>query len=293
MNVMTDRILCEARRPFFSCLMPLASCLLCFLCHCGGGGADAPITSEARTGGAVQLVITGTKAAAVSARTQVATYRVVVSGPGFDPLTTVFDGTATDGTIAGIPVGDDRHVFVTALNVDDEAVREGEARDVVVPADDVAQVPITMEVVPLFANLRADRVVPNSRLRFELQGAPGHPLAVLAGTTAEGGDAVAAPNLAPLVDAALNLRYLPTDATTGLVTLAPNRLPPGRYQFVVRDQLTGRQSTVAVLLTDGTKARGAPLVTAGRDATQAGGIFTHGTKLPRTTWPLVVQQWTK
>lgn len=276
----------------YASLMLLVLCLTGLLCHCGGGGADAPIASGVRTGGAVQLVLTGAKADATSARTQVATYRVVVSGPGFDPLTTDFDGTATDGTIGGIPVGDDRHVAVTALNVDGEAVREGDARGVVVPDDGIAQVPIAMEIVPLFANLRADRAVPNARLRFELQGAPGHPLAVLAGAVVEQGTAVAAPNLAPLVDTVLNLSDLPADAVTGLATLAPNRLPPGRYQFVARDQLTGRQSTVTVLLTDGTKARGAPLVAAGRDRIRAGAIFTHGATLPRTTWALVVQQWT-
>ncbi|MBI2345697.1 MAG: hypothetical protein HYV03_02165 [Deltaproteobacteria bacterium] len=232
-------------RTYFSslCLLLVVGCA-----GCGGHGG----TSLAN-GGALQLVVTGAKAVAdAPARTRVTSYRVIISGPDIAPIDVLFDGTVDSGIIDGIPVGTDRRIDVTAQNADGEG-------------GETAAVEVALDIVPIFANLRDGNTVPNTRLRLDLLGAPGHLLEVETGALATG---VAA------------------DMSTGAATVVPPRLAPGQYEIRVRDLKTGRASTVAVQIVDGTKRRGAPLVVAGSQATEVGDAIGVIPPALSGSWPM-------
>lgn len=254
---------------------------------CGGGSTTAPDATFVG-GGRVQLIVANAKAAATAvARLQAAQFHVVVSGPTMTPITVDFEGTATEGMIGGIPPGDDRRVEVTAVNHDGEVVRAGETAGVSIHGDDVAEAAVTLEQVPLFANLQDASVVPNTRLRLELWGAPGHSVSVDAGVILEEALDMTPPTFTPLVDTTLNLNAVPVDLSTGLASIRPRPVAPGHYQFRARDEKTGRQSSITVYVIDGTQRRAAPLVTAGMATARLGSPTYTGV---RGTWPAVVLQ---
>ncbi len=230
---------------------------------CGGGGGESSTRSPAmgtapgsgsgngNGSGKVALIITGAKSFNPNITPgQIIQYEITVSGEGFDPVKAVVSGDAADATIDGIPTGTHRMVHVAAVNPNQQKIREGEAADVEIPNDAVAEVPITMQAVPVITNVADGAYVSNTRLRFKIFSDPAS-LVELTSATGE--------TTSVLTDAVENRPTVATDASTGLATFIPPKLAPGDYLLTVRDAKTGRKSQVAVVVTDGGQERAAPL----------------------------------
>jgi hypothetical protein len=236
---------------------------------CGGGagapGASTPgtVTPSIATGaGRIALKVTGAKSFNPNITPgQITQYVVTVSGEGFTPIQTTVAGDATEATIDGIPTGEHRMVHVAAVNPNGQKIREGEATDVAVPSDAVAEVPLAMQAVPIITNVADGAHLANTRLRFTLFSDPAA-LVELTAVTGEKSEA--------LTDIVENRPTVATDAATGLANFVPPKLAPGEYLLTVHDSKTGRKSAVTVMITDGAKERGAPLVSGARQHGKSG-----------------------
>lgn len=224
----------------------------CLLTACGGGaGVPTMVTSPGTGSGQVALIITGAKSFNPSITPgQITQYEITVSGEGFDPVKTVVAGDATEATITGIPTGVHRMVHVAAVNPNQQMIREGEATDVEIPSDSVAEVPIVMQAVPVITNVADGAYVPNTRLRFSIYSDPASLVELTSGT---------GETSAVLTDVVENRPTVATDATTGVAAFVPPKLAPGDYLLTVRDSKTGRKSQVNIVVTDGSRERAAPL----------------------------------
>ncbi|MBI4237864.1 MAG: hypothetical protein HY696_05530 [Deltaproteobacteria bacterium] len=225
--------------------------------HCGG---TAPTNDTGDAVGGTHVQVTK-RAAATHPLGQIAAYTIAVSGPGFETVETTMASDATEAVLDGIPAGEARQVSVSALNEETQRIWSGEARDVVIPAGEVVEVPIALQPIPIFANVRDGSVVTNTRLRPMIVAPPGTTVAMLQAPA----DGTGTPE--PVVDVALGAVNVPIADASGLVQLRPAPLPPGRYQLVVEDTATHRTSTVSVTIVDGTRRRGAPFYAAAGAAT--------------------------
>lgn len=221
-------------------------------CSSGGGGGSSLSPSAPGGGsGRIALVVSGAKSFNPnSAPGHITQYAITVSGDGFSPLTSVVNGDATDATIEGIPAGEHRAVRIMAMNANGQSIREGDAQDVTVPSDTVAEVPIAMQAVPVITNVADGAYVTNTRLRFDIFS---DPATVVEMSSNSGTTSV------PLTDVVENRSTVATDASTGLASFVPPKLSPGDYTLTVRDTKTNRKSDVAIVVTDGTREKGAPL----------------------------------
>lgn len=224
---------------------------------CGGGGdsdsagAPAMVAAPGSGSGQVALVIKGAKSFNPSITPgQITQYEITVSGEGFEPIKTIVAGDATDALIPGIPTGAHRMVHVAAVNPNQQKIREGEATDVEIPGDAVAEVPITMQAVPVITNVADGAFVANTRLRFNIYSDPAS-IVELTSSTGETSTA--------LTDVVENRPTVATDAATGVATFVPPKLAPGDYLLTVSDAKTGRKSQVSVVVTDGARERAAPI----------------------------------
>ncbi len=180
-------------------------------------------------------------------------YRVTVTGEGISPaIIAEFPGDASEGVVEGVPAGEGRMVRVQAINPNEFTILAGEAQGVEVGGG-VNDVPVELEAVPIFTNLRSGNAVENTRLVFRLFSDPAHPVIVEERTKTQA-------TLLP--DASLGSAEILLDRSTGLGRCAPVLLSPGSHRFSVRDAVTGRATEVAVELTDGTRQQPAPLVPA-------------------------------
>lgn len=234
--------------------------------HCGGSAAPAAGVLDGEGVARVQVV---KRAAATHPLGQIAAYTVAVSGPGFETVEATIAPDSTEAVLEGIPAGDARQVAVSALNAEAQQIWSGEARAVSIPAGEVVEVPITLEPIPIFANVRDGSVVTNTRLRPAVVAPRGTTVTMLQAPA----DGVAAPE--PVLDAALGSVNVPIEDASGLVQLRPAQLAPGRYQLVVEDTATHRMSSVVVTIVDGTRRRGAPF------------YAVVGASTPRTWWARV------
>lgn len=233
------------------------------LTACGGGagssGALMPgaVAPSASTGaGRIALKVSGAKSFNPNIMPgQVTQYVITVSGEGFTPIQTTVAGDASEATIDGIPTGEHRMVHVAAVNPNGQKIREGEATDVAVPNDAVAEVPLAMQAVPIITNVADGARLSNTRLRFSIFS---DPAAIVELTAATGEKSEA------LTDIVENRPMVATDAATGLASFVPPKLAPGDYLLTVRDSKTGRKSDVTVVVAEGAKERGAPLVSGAR-----------------------------
>lgn len=179
-------------------------------------------------------------------------YRVVIRGDRMDEVAAEFDGDAEEGVIDGVPVGDNREVFVEAINRNGLAIRAGEALGVKINSG-FNDVPVRLESVPVFANIADGATIENTRLVFRIFSDPAHPVVVGGASDSES---------FAIVDAATNLHEIYADESTWLASVSPQIMPEGEHVFEVRDLSNDRSSSVRVKLVDGGMARPAPLVSA-------------------------------
>ncbi len=239
-----------------------------------GGGANSYSVSSSTSGpggtGQIALKVSGAKSFNPNIPAgKIKQYVITVSADGFAPIQTAVSGDATEASIDGIPTGDHRTVSVVAINPNDQTIREGEASDVAIPGGGATEVPITLQAVPVITNVADGSYVANTRLRLSIYSDP----ATTVELTADTGKTVATLN-----DVVENRPLVATDASTGVASFVPPQLAPGDYTLTVRDSKTGRKSQVSIVVTDGAREHGAPLVSGARlvdrhPVMQSGEIF--------------------
>lgn len=249
-------------------------------CGGGGGGSSAvsstsSISTSAATGsGKIALKVSGAKSFNPTITPgKISQYQVTVSGPGFEPVVAIIEGDAAEATVSGIPTGEGRMVQIAAINPNGQKIREGEAANVLIPEDTVAEVAVTLQAVPVITNVAEGAHLANTRLRFSIFSDPAT-LVELRSNTGESSEV--------LTDMVENRPTVATDAATGLAAFVPPKLAPGDYLLTVVDAKTGRKSEVTVTVTDGSRERGAPLVSGARQKS-AGGLMQTGGIVPATS----------
>lgn len=225
------------------------------LVGCGEGGPIVSLQHGCPGGecGKVKLSVSGSKSfnPAID-HGRIEAYRISIEGPGIEgKLIAVFPGDAEEGLIEGVPAGEGRAVRVNAINPNAVSIREGEAEDVTIGGGAVAEVDITMESVPIFTNIADGSIVENTRLIFRVFSDPSQAIVV---------EDMSASKAELLVNAPTASEGVSFDADTGLGTLAPTVLPPGKHTFTVRNAVTGRSSSASVRLLDGSMRKAASLV---------------------------------
>lgn len=229
--------------------------ILIFLVSCGGGsGSNASSICDGKCG-VVGLVVRSAKSFNPGTEHgRIVSYRVTITGDGIaSPIVAEFDGTATEGRIDGVPVGSDRQVAVDAVNPKGLVIRQGET-PVDIEGDGVANAEVTLESVPIFANIADGNIIDNTRLIFQLFAEPSGDIVV---EDVTGGSSLALAD-ASAADTAVNL-----DASTGMGRLSPVLQATGQHRYQVRNIVTGRSSVITVDVADGTKRRGAPFFAGG------------------------------
>ncbi len=218
---------------------------------CGG---DHPTTNP--NSGAIKAVVTNSKSFNPNiSHGQITQYKVTITAPDLaEPLEATFDGSSQEGTVENVPTGSDRQIKVEAINSNSKRIREGEAANLEVKGGEVTEAEVAMESVPTFANIDDGNVIPNTRFVARLFSEPGKAVTIeddFNGTTL------------PLLDIATANTEIMPDASTGLSFVAPPLMPVGGHRLTVKDIRTNRATTVTVNIIDGTKAKPAPLFSAG------------------------------
>lgn len=227
-----------------------------------GCGANLASSSD---GSALAITLSNSKTFDSTARHgKVELYRIEIDADGLEnPITAQFPGDATEGVIEGVPCGGGRRVSVEAVNPNDSVILAGESEGIEI-GEDVTEVNVKLEAVPIFTNIANGSQIENTRLVFRMFSDPSHALVV---------EEVGSDSALPIVDADTNLNEVRLDSSTGLGRLSPQLVEPGTHTFKVSDVDTGRSSQVSVLLLNGNARRPAPLAAAGRMAASAASVF--------------------
>lgn len=192
---------------------------------------------------------------------QVTSFRVIVSGPDFSPpIERFFPGDATEGTISGIPVGEDRTVLIEALNQDGRPVRRREVHHVEIQGGMETPVATSLVAVPWFTSLSDGSVVTTTRLTLEGYGEPGSGLEIVD----HFGESSFSISALPDTDGSLTTSpFVTPSLSVGFFSLKPPLLPPGVHRFELRDPQTGESNIVTVTLVAPGRRPGTWVVSAG------------------------------
>lgn len=217
---------------------------------CGSGGTQAALPTSGR--GALAITISSAKSFNPRAEHgRIERYSVIIEGEGIsEPIVAEFSGDATEGVVEGVPTGEGREISVEAINPNGAVILAGEAVGVGV-GEDVTEVGIGLEAVPIFTNISNGANIDNTRLVFRLFSDPARPLVV---------EEVVENSASVLADASTNLSEIELNEATGLGSLSPPLIAPGTRTFKVSDLITGRESEVTVRLLDGARRKPAPLL---------------------------------
>ncbi|MBI5299397.1 MAG: hypothetical protein HY877_03770 [Deltaproteobacteria bacterium] len=234
--------------------------ILIFCTGCGSenSGPASVSFSETKGGGNIQLTVFDSKNPNLSKSVQISKYKVVLDGEGLTPLEQTFSQDAGGAVIAGIPVGQNRRIQVSALNEQGKILREGMADHIAVEGGKITDVPVTLHAIPTVLNVSDNDHVSNQRLYFQIFSDPKHAVTVTEDN--------------PLPDILTSLNQLPTDEQ-GVAKLYPGALEPGEHHFIIQDVTTGKSSSLTLNLWDGSKIKGAPLFTASTKTIRIGENF--------------------
>jgi hypothetical protein len=241
-------------KKILSLLLALISVSFSF--GCGGSAGSPNVNSSGGSAGSAKLVIHNSQSKDDSKDYgAVKIYKVSVSGAGIaEPIEVEFSGDSESGVIEGIPSGAERKVEVSAINNNDQLIRQGAAEGVHVAPGAVSEVDVEMDAVPIFANLRDGNVVKDTRLRFELFADPEDPLHV---------EEVLGDSNVALFDVVTDSAELYPDINSGIAMMVPAGVTPGEHSFKVYSDRTGRSSAVTIKVIDGTKVKPAPIYSGG------------------------------
>jgi len=182
-------------------------------------------------------------------------YRATITGIGIDfPIIAEFDGKAENGTMSGIPVGNDRVITIDAVSKRGEIIRKGIRDNVLVEGNKVNDIEISLNSVPIFTNIKNGNTIPSTRLRPEVFADPGETVEIIR---------VINEQETPIFNISSNTSEIYADTNSGLATLDPMDIGLGEYSLIVRSLETGYESSVDIKIIDGTKIKAAPLYSLG------------------------------
>lgn len=144
-------------------------CLIVLLIYClhgCGGGAEAVLTSGSASN-AVQLVLS--KQIQTRVQDRIVQVRVRISADDMSEQEYLFDAGQGDVRLDDLPLGVNRLIAVDGFDADDVRIRTGSTYVDIVGGDAI-DVPIALEAVPHFANLRDGHAILAHRLRPEIRG---------------------------------------------------------------------------------------------------------------------------
>lgn len=242
--------------------------LLAVLAGCGGNGgaggeqtaADKEISAYDGPAGMVKAVVTNSKSFNPNiSHGLIDQYKVTITGEGIEnPIVATFGGNETSGVVDNVPAGGNRKIKVEAINPNEQKIREGDLENVEILSGGITEVEVSMDSVPVFANLADGAVMPNTRLVARVFSDPA--------------DSVTVED--DFNGANFSLSGVLASASSGLSAVAPPLMQEGQHKFTVKSLKTGRSTTVSVRLVDGTKQRPAPISNAGSNAPAKAGVAT-------------------
>jgi hypothetical protein len=239
---------------------------------CGTGSSGSPGGAYSGGSGTIKAVVTGSKSFNPNvSHGQIKKFKVTILAEDIaEPIMAVFDGTEESGVVEHVPAGLNRTIKIEAVNPNEKVIRAGETAGLEVIGGEEVLADVSMESVPVFANLADGSVIPNTRFVARVFSDPSDKVVIedkFKGTTL------------PMFDLNSNDDELFPDAATGLVGFAPSPLAVGEHELTVKNARTGRANTVSIRITDGTKMKPAPLYSGGIvGMSRLGGPITQGVK---------------
>lgn len=204
-----------------------------FLVSCG---------ENAGTGdGVIALVVknaaspAGLTAQTIPTVLQADTFRVTISGSDFSPpIVVTFPGTAAEGEVAGVPVGENRTVLIEAINASGQVVRKRELPGITINGDRPTPIVASLLSIPLVTNVSDGAVVTQTRLIFKGYAEPGSAVEIL--------DIPPAGSESVLSDLSTSKPSMSASLTDGSFTFTPPVLSVGMHTFTIQDTVTGEQT---------------------------------------------------
>lgn len=171
---------------------------------------------------------------------EISEYKVTIAGEALpSPLVRYYPAGTSEARLEGLPAGSFVTVTVEYLNVNGLVVRRGYSGNVAIRGGAVTPVEITLNNVPIFANVgdgavvRSDRFVPTIF-------APGE-ITVQISDEFNGEDSVLTDSVSG--EASLSVSV---DDSSSLLTFRPSTLSSGIHELTVQDLETGEASTITV-----------------------------------------------
>jgi len=222
------------------------------IASCGGNsGSSNSSTYSSNNTGTIKAIVTGSKSFNPNiSHGKIVKYKITITGEGIEaPVVAEIDGTADSGTVEGVPSGDERTVRVEAINPNELSIRDGEVSGVHVSSGETEDVEITLESVPVFANIKSGASIPNTRFIVRVFSDPKDPVMV----EDEFGGSIAA-----MTDVSTSGIEISPNVVTGIASISPALLSVGEHSLTAKNYRTNRSSNVIVRIIDGTKQKGAP-----------------------------------
>jgi hypothetical protein len=211
--------------------------LMVWIASCSGKGAtgSAMVSLSLRTAQSFNSTVV---------HGEITRYRVTVTGGNLSaPLVKYFDKTAKEARFDGFPLGTDVYVIVEYLNVNGVVVRRGRSEAVHIQKGNTTPVEITVNNVPIFANVKDGAIVANDRFVPKVFAPGGIPFQI---TDNFNGSA----NVMSDDTNALTTLSVSADESTSVMPFHVSLLTTGTHELSVKDPVTGESTTVKVIMVE-------------------------------------------
>lgn len=206
-----------------------------FLCSCSSGNGDGVIALVVKNAASPA----GLSAQSIPSVLQADTFRVTISAPDLSPpLVVTFPGTAVEGQVTGIPVGENRTVLIEAINASGQVVRRRQLPGITISGDRPTPVVASLLSVPLVTNIPNNGLVTQTRLVFKGYAEPGSGLEIT--------DAPPAGSSSVLTDINDSETMISPSLSDGGFTFQPSLLALGLHTFTITDLSSGEKSQITV-----------------------------------------------
>lgn len=183
---------------------------------------------------------------------QISKYKLTISGSSLDtPIERYYPVGTKDVTFEGFPGGSTLRVKIEAINVNDICVRRGLSEDILIKGGQYVSSNITINNVPIFANVRDGATVYNNRFAPKVF-APGE-ITFQLSDLYNGSNSV-------IVDQITNesLFSISSDISYSVTNINAPTLSVGSHELEVEDPDTNESSNIKITVLDGTKQKGLP-----------------------------------
>lgn len=184
---------------------------------------------------------------------KIAQYKLTIAGSGLaEPIINYYSADTKEITFEGLPSESNIRIMIEAINTNGICVRRGKSNDIKILGGQTIAADITVNNVPIFANVRDGAVVYNNRFVPKIF-APGEIPFQISDLFNE--------QLTTIKDQISDSSTfsISTSDNDSVMPVYVQTLPPGSHKLTVQDDKTGESSTINITVLDGSNKK--PLIT--------------------------------